>query len=158
MHKFATAMLFAALAWLAFGIETASHAEQFKSIGGKCLDVGEGRTTNGARVLIWPCGEGYPNQRWDFVGDTLRGIGGKCLDVANGNTANGAQVVMWDCHPDSANQRWTYRDGQLIGFDGKCLDVTGGSTDSGTAVIMWDCHGGPNQIWARLPSIIGPGR
>jgi hypothetical protein len=156
MHKLAAITLFAAMTWLASG--NMAHSEQLRSIGGKCLDVSGGRTTDGAAVIIWTCGPSFPNQRWDLVGGVVRGIGGKCLDVARGDTENGAAVVMWDCHPGGANQHWEYRDGQIVGLGGKCLDVPDGSTDGGTGVVLWDCNGGPNQQWARLPSVIGPGR
>jgi len=148
--------LSAAAGLLAFGVGNACYATQILGVGGKCLDVARGATTNGADVEIWQCGPRSPNQRWTFTGENVVGIGGKCLDVGGGGTANGTRVQMWDCKPGSPNQRWNFRDGQLIGIGHKCLDVVGGNTDNGTLVVLWDCHGGPNQAWSLRPSVIEP--
>jgi Ricin-type beta-trefoil lectin domain len=148
--------LFTAVGFLAFSAQNACHATQIIGVGGKCLDVARGSTTNGTNVEIWHCGTRSPNQRWILSGQSVVGIGDKCLDVTGGGSANGTRVQMWDCKPGSPNQRWTYHDGQLIGIDHKCLDVAGGNTDNGTLVVLWDCHGGPNQTWSLRPSVIGP--
>jgi len=145
-------VLFAAIAVLAFGVH-ASHAAQIVGLSGKCLDVSGGRTSNGAAVDLWPCGPGFPNQRWNFVGEAIVGIGGKCLDVRGGQAVDGAQVEMWECNR-GPNQRWHLSDGRIVGIGGKCLDVAGGNSDGGTGVLLWRCHGGENQRWRILPSVI----
>lgn len=130
------------------------RADQLVGVGGKCLDILGGRTSNGTPVQIWPCGRSFLNQRWAFIDGALVGYANKCLDAEGGQTDNGTPAVMWDCHPGSPGQHWDYHDGQIVGIDGKCLDVSGGSSDDGTHVVLWDCHGGPNQNWSRLPSVI----
>ena len=155
MKKAIWLVVFAMGGILTSSILNACHATQVVGIGGKCLDVTRGGTTNGTNVEIWTCGAGYPNQRWTITGNSVVGFGGKCLDVDSGHTANGTGVhMLWDCKPGSANQRWQIIDGQLVGIGHKCLDVAGSNTDNGTPVILWDCHGGLNQKWSYLPSVI----
>ncbi|HEY0641534.1 MAG TPA: ricin-type beta-trefoil lectin domain protein [Pseudonocardiaceae bacterium] len=73
-------------------------------VHGLCVDALSGLGRPGDALGLWPCGGGA-NQRWQFVGETLRGINGLCVDIANGNTANGAALVVWGCH-GGWNQRW----------------------------------------------------
>jgi glucosylceramidase len=115
-------------------------------LGGKCLDVTDGSTTNGNRPQLWDCHPG-PNQTWTLATDgTVRGLG-KCLDVTGNSTADGAPVQLWDCF-GGPNQRWTASGGTLVNTgSNKCLDVTGNNTANGAKLQIWTCTGGANQRW-----------
>ncbi|TDV56558.1 ricin-type beta-trefoil lectin domain protein [Actinophytocola oryzae] len=116
-------------------------------LGGKCLDVTNGSTTNGNLPQLWTCSSG-PNQQWTLATDgTVRGLG-KCLDVTGNSTADGAAVQLWDCFA-GANQRWTYSSsGGLVNVGAnKCLDVKDNNTADGAKLQIWTCTGGANQRW-----------
>ena len=116
-------------------------------LGGKCLDVTDGSTTNGNLPQLWSCSAG-PNQTWTLGTDgTVRALG-KCLDVKDNGTADGAQVQLWDCF-GGTNQRWTAnanRDLVNVGAN-KCLDVIGNNTANGAKLQIWTCTGAANQKW-----------
>jgi glucosylceramidase len=116
-------------------------------LGGKCLDVTDGNTTNGNQPQLWTCSSG-PNQQWTIATDgTIRGLG-KCLDVTGSSTADGATVQLWDCF-GGTNQRWTYSSsGDLVNTgSGKCLDVKDHNTADGAKLQIWTCTGASNQKW-----------
>jgi len=72
-----------------------------------CLDANGKGTTNGTKVIIWPC-NGQSNQQWTLNSNgTITGVqSGLCLDVTGASTANGALVQLWACNGQS-NQQWT---------------------------------------------------
>lgn len=115
-------------------------------LGGQCLDVTNGSTTNGNLPQLWSCFSG-PNQTWTLAADgTVRGLG-KCLDVTGNGTADGSTVQLWDCF-GGPNQRWTASGGTLVNVgSNKCLDVIGNNTADGAKVQIWSCTGGANQRW-----------
>jgi Ricin-type beta-trefoil lectin domain-like len=77
---------------------------------GKCLDVDNGSTADGANVKQWTCSN-VPQQRWKLVWvgggyfELHAQHSGKCLDVAGGSTADGANVQQWTC-ANVPQQRW----------------------------------------------------
>jgi hypothetical protein len=124
---------------------------------GKCADVINGSTTNGAEVGQYDCNDGL-NQLW-----RLRDLGNgyvqlavrhsdKCLDVSGVSNDNGASVIQWPCST-GANQQWQIQGAgsgqvQLIArHSGKCLDVRAASASNGARLQQWDCHTGQNQQW-----------
>ena len=127
---------------------------------GKCVDVANGSTDDGAEVIQWTC-DGAPGQAFELraVGDPLQIFyevvaqhSGKCLD-ASGATIGGAgnDVIQSTCN-NSESQRFVMipvdNDRvQLADQQGRCLDVNGASTDDGANIIAWPCHDGDNQIW-----------
>ncbi|MEV4316168.1 ricin-type beta-trefoil lectin domain protein [Actinocrispum sp. NPDC049592] len=116
-------------------------------LGGKCLDVTGGSTTNGNQPQMWSCTSG-PNQQWTISTDgTIRGLG-KCLDVTGNGTADGTAVQLWDCF-GGGNQQWTYSAaGDLVNVGSqKCLDVKDRSTADGAKLQIWTCTGASNQKW-----------
>ncbi|MDX3519143.1 ThuA domain-containing protein [Streptomyces scabiei] len=116
-------------------------------VAGKCLDVRDGSSADGAAVQISSC-TGSARQQWTVTpGSTVKALG-KCLDVSGNSTADGAKVQLWSCN-GGANQNWqTATDGSLRNpRSGKCLDVSGANSSDGTLVNLWTCHGGANQKW-----------
>jgi alpha-galactosidase len=114
---------------------------------GRCLDVNQASTANGAQMLIWDCHSGA-NQQLVQNGQALQ-VMGKCLDVPT-NAGAGTRVQIWDC-TGGANQRWSLNANGTISNaqNGLCLDANEAGTANGTAVIVWSCHGGTNQRWSR---------
>jgi glucosylceramidase len=116
-------------------------------LGGKCLDVTNGSTTNGNPPQLWSCTSG-PNQTWTLGTDgTVRALG-KCLDLKDSSAADGGTVQLWDCF-GGPNQRWTVTaNRELVNVaGGKCLDVKGNSTADGAQLQTWTCTGAANQKW-----------
>lgn len=115
-------------------------------LGGKCLDVTDNSTANGAPAQIWDC-TGADNQRWSLQPDgTIRSLG-KCLDVSGNGTANGTAVHLWDCFA-APNQLWQVQGGTIRNpQSGRCLDVIGNNAANGTRTQIWDCTGAANQQW-----------
>ncbi|MEV7039292.1 ricin-type beta-trefoil lectin domain protein [Amycolatopsis sp. NPDC051061] len=116
-------------------------------LGGKCLDVANGSSTNGAAVQLYDC-NGSTAQQWTVGTDgTIRALG-KCLDVTGQSTADGAQLQLWDCG-STANQRWAATAARdIVGSaSSKCLDATGNSSANGTRLQIWTCTGAANQKW-----------
>jgi gluconolactonase len=142
----------AVVAVTAFGATAAQAAATgaITGIGGKCLDVTGGASTNGTRVQLWSC-NGNASQQWTAADDgSIRALG-KCLDVAGASTANGAKVQVYDCNGTAA-QQWTASAGRLVNAgSGKCLDATGASSVDGTLLQIWTCGTGSNQLWT-LPT------
>jgi hypothetical protein len=77
---------------------------------GKCLEVLNSSTANGATVGQFAC-HGGANQKWylnrsnGLIGNAFSG---KCLEVYGWSTADSAAVVQWECH-GGANQIWRWR-------------------------------------------------
>jgi len=115
---------------------------------GRCVDVPNATTTNGAQVQLWDCNSGA-NQRWTYTASRqLMVYGSKCLDANGQGTTNGTTAVIWDCN-GGANQQWNLNaDGSITGVQsGLCLDANGGATANGTKIILWSCNGQANQRW-----------
>jgi poly(3-hydroxybutyrate) depolymerase len=119
------------------------------SQSGRCVDVPNSSTSNGARVQLWEC-HGGTNQRWTHTANrTLTVYGNKCLDASGTGTTNGTAVIIWDCH-GGTNQQWNLNaNGTITSVQsGLCLDAIGSGTANGTQLHLWSCHGGANQQWS----------
>ena len=126
---------------------------------GKCVDVINASTSDGAEVAQYGC-NGGSNQRWTFrdLGTGYHQIvaqhSGKCLDVDASSTANNARIVQRTC-TSGQNQQWQVQDAgssyvRLIArHSGKCLDVPSASTADGTRLIQYTCGSGQNQQFMR---------
>jgi hypothetical protein len=74
-------------------------------LSGKCMDVADDSTMNGARVVQMPCNDEDKFQLWEVseiaTGTKLyrlkNGSSGLCLEVAAGSQADGATVVQGTC-------------------------------------------------------------
>lgn len=121
----------------------------------KCLDVKDGSTANGARVLAYPC-QGTNNQRWNAVKradgyyQIINRNSGKCLDVTDVSVADGAPMQQWDC-AGSDNQAWAITSGGLSPMrakhSGKCLDLPGSTQADNAQIQQWTCNGTGAQNW-----------
>jgi hypothetical protein len=116
---------------------------------GRCVDVNQASTANGASVVLWDCNS-QTNQRWTRTSsNTFTVYGSKCLDAYDNGTANGTTVVIWDCNGQT-NQQWRVNaDGTIVGVQsGRCLDAYENGTANGTRLVLWDCNGQANQRWS----------
>lgn len=88
------------------GLGDAMHGVKVTGLGGKCLDVKGGSSSNGTRPQLWDC-FGAANQLWTYSANNLvNKLTGKCLDVKDGATTNGAALQIWTC-PGAAQQKWS---------------------------------------------------
>ncbi|MET9701146.1 RICIN domain-containing protein [Streptomyces sp. NPDC006529] len=130
---------------------------------GKCLEIENSSTANGANAQQWMC-VGQRGAVWRFVelGDWNYAIvnvnSGKCLEVENGWNDNGAQVQQWDCNLNLSHQRWQYMglNKDYYGYKnvgtGKFLEVENSSGADGARVQQWS-EAWPTvrgQIWSTV--------
>jgi len=124
---------------------------------GKCVDVHDSSTADGAEVFLWTC-LGTANQQWMLVpmGDGTVSVvvhhSGKCLDLRGGQLENGAAIEQWTCL-GNANQRWIVAQidagsfALLSAVSHRCVDVTGFGTADGSPIAMYDCQYTTNEAW-----------
>ncbi|MBV2354076.1 ricin-type beta-trefoil lectin domain protein [Streptomyces sp. J2-1] len=112
---------------------------------GRCLDIENNGTVNGARVELWDC-NGVGGQKWvqQADGSLVNPQSGRCLDAPSGATANGTRLRIWDCNGSSA-QKFAVNGGAPVASPGgTCVDVAADDSGvNGTAVQLWGC-----QSWA----------
>ncbi|MET9618362.1 family 43 glycosylhydrolase [Kitasatospora indigofera] len=125
---------------------------------GKCLDVENGSTTDGANVRLWTC-NGANAQKWrveDQGDDTSRIVNvasGKVLDVANCSTGDGADLRQWSWLGNGC-QRYRLILGAAGGWvriananSGKVADVADCGSADGTEVRQWTWLNNTCQQW-----------
>jgi hypothetical protein len=127
----------------------ASTGSLISAATGKCLDVANNSTADGAAVHMWTCYSTVASQQWTLADNGQVQSQGKCLDVANNATTDGALTHMWTCYDTVSSQRWSLTAaGDLVNqASGKCLDVQGNSTTDGARAQLWSCAGTANQKW-----------
>ncbi|MFD0272033.1 RICIN domain-containing protein [Streptomyces sp. NPDC127106] len=120
---------------------------------GKCLEVADWSTANGAPVRQWACTEGN-NQKWDYVnGFYVNRNSGKCLEVADWSTAPGAAIRQWDCLGGN-NQKWNiilcergFSCFYSNAHSARVLEIGGYSASNGAFAVQFPYNGGSNQQW-----------
>ncbi len=121
---------------------------------GMCLADPGFSTTNGTRVVLWPC-NGYTNQSWTLpAGPVTSQIPGMCLDDLGDQAANGSKVVLSACD-GTPEQAWQAAADGTVRVNGKCLDVEHGDTATGSAVDLYACNGTGAQLWHLVPAGAG---
>jgi ricin-type beta-trefoil lectin protein/alginate lyase len=146
---------------------SASVGPLVRAGSGKCLDVKDGQTADGAALQQWSC-SGGPNQsfRLDDAGGghvkIVHASSSKCVDVAAAGTANNTKVQLYRCNGTAA-QTWVTEDrgGGYVQLrnphSNRCLDVVGASNDDGAGVQIYDCNGTSAQSWQVAPPSGGGG-
>ncbi len=131
------------------GAYAASTGSLVSAANGKCLDVANNSTADGATVHMWTCYPTVASQKWTLADDGSVRSQGKCLDVANNGTANGAAVHIWTCYATVTTQKWTLTAaGDLVNAaSGKCLDIRDNNQADGASLQIWSCAGSANQKW-----------
>ncbi|MFI5986756.1 RICIN domain-containing protein [Streptomyces sp. NPDC051555] len=83
---------------------------------GKCLDVFDGSSAEGARLQQYRCG-GTDSQLWEYVATQTvpeyfklkNRRSGKCMDVSGRSHDDGAIIHQWTClDGDDHNQQWRF--------------------------------------------------
>lgn len=132
------------------------------SQSGKCLDIKDHSTVNGAKLQQWSCGPATATwQHFRVVASTRDRVtlvnvnSTRCLDVPSASTSTGVQIQQWGCgNGTKANQQWTFTNPaaglhQIVGTNGLCLGVP--SASNGAAVTQNTCGAGESQRWAFQP-------
>lgn len=118
---------------------------------GMCLADPGFSTTNGTRVVLWPC-NGYSNQSWMLpAGPLTSQIPGMCVDDLGDQTANGTKIVLATCD-GAPEQAWQAATDGTVRINGKCLDVEHGATATGSVVDLYSCNGTKAQAWHLVPA------
>jgi tetratricopeptide (TPR) repeat protein len=124
-------------------------------MNGKCVDVPEGKFSQGTMLHMWDCVPGHQNQTFELTPDHAIKVADLCMNgygTAAGNGVPGDVVGLGRCN-GMVHQQWRYEGGLIKGKNGLCLDVAGANTNNGAALILWNCvAGAPNQQW----SVSGP--
>lgn len=129
---------------------------------GKCADVSNFDSADGAQIVQWGCG-GDINQQYWFKNVGTSGYvqimarnSGKCLEVSGAPLEDGSPVVQNTCG-SAKSQHWKVEPtgdagySQLVArLSGKCLDVADYSYADGAELDQWTCNGGQNQQWDRV--------
>lgn len=116
--------------------------------GGKCVQVREQTTLDGARLIVWDCNYGF-RQLWGFGSPaTTRApahrfetsAGGMCITAEPAAFASIGAVAVRPCST-SASQLWRLAPSKLLrGPDGKCLSIQDldGATN-GKDIVLRPC-------------------
>lgn len=139
-------------------IDTAGSAVSLQvGFNGKCLEVADSRTDDGAPIQQRTC-NGAANQKWVFANGVARNVNSdKCLDVPFGTAAVGTAIEQWTCNGGD-NQRWgktnVTSDGAMAVVNVKSdrvLDVAGWNQADGAPVVQWYAQGtAANQHWSLV--------
>ncbi len=150
MKKIKLIGLYAVIGMATAGAHGVSYGAEIVGLGGNCLDVTEGKRSNGTPVQMWRC-EGNENQQWRVDNGRIRWARtDMCLDVRDGKRGNGTTVQIWQCERGNRNQDFNVERNRIVwAGNNKCMDVSNGSTADGARVHMWDCQRrNPNQEWS----------
>ncbi|TDB74743.1 family 43 glycosylhydrolase [Micromonospora sp. KC723] len=145
--------------------ETAATPTAYRIVNrnsGRCLDVANGSTADGADVMQWGCHSGT-NQQWrieDLGNDTSRLVNvgsGKVLDVNACGTADGTNIQQWSWQNNNCQKfRLVVTDQsgwvRLVNVgSGKVADVTNCGTTNGADVRQWSWLNNNCQQWQLQP-------
>ncbi|WP_158647278.1 RICIN domain-containing protein [Actinoplanes sp. ATCC 53533] len=142
-------------------IFTPNDFELVNRATGKCLDVINWSTADGADVRLWTC-TGGNNQRWrieplaDGTSRIVNTHSDKTLDVLECGTADGASIQQYTWW-NNACERWQAVDTDSGWFrlvnpnSGKVADVADCDSADGTDVRLWTWLNNYCQQWSLRP-------
>ncbi len=113
-----------------------------------CLTIENGQASDGARMVMAPCGSQAGAQNFTFGTNGEIKINGKCVVLHNNDTSDNAPIVLWQCNNGGQmNEMWTLDAARhLIGREfKKCMEPNDG--DASHAAILRPCWDGANQKW-----------
>jgi hypothetical protein len=121
---------------------------------GKCLDLEDRNTNNGAIVHHWSC-NGANTQKWwqDAQGRIhSQANANRCIDVSGAGTGNGTKIQLWDCH-SGANQVWLRGAGNSLRpahTPNKAMDIKDAwwGAYNGQDAHLWDGQNSWGQSWS----------
>jgi GH43 family beta-xylosidase len=146
------------------GGETAATPTAYTVVNrssGKCLDLADGSSADGANVRLWTCNGGAA-QRWRFEDqgdDTSRIVNvasGKVLDVSNCSNADGTDIRQWSWLNNNCQRfrtiitasGWVRLQNQATG---KVADAANCGAADGTDVRQWSWLNNNCQQWSLNP-------
>lgn len=94
------------VAWQKWKFEPATGLLRNQANPDYCLDHAS-HLNDGGRVHMWQCASWSDNQKWDFVGNSLRPRNGHGFSLDAYGSDNGSQTGMWSHHGGS-NQQWLW--------------------------------------------------
>ncbi len=134
------------------GFSTPKSSTLVNANSGKCLEIADWRTDNGAPARQWDC-TGGANQLWDYkyangIMMLVNRNSGKCLEIADWSTDNGAPARQWDC-TNGWNQGWLYTGdigpNKQLGLSNlnsaALLEIADWRTDNGAPARQWRSAG-----------------
>ncbi|WP_432164271.1 ricin-type beta-trefoil lectin domain protein [Streptomyces tendae] len=114
---------------------------------GRCIDVLDGKRTNGTPLQIWNC-EGQAWQQWEIWPDGTMRTMGKCMTLLGGHD-NATPIALYDCNGNATQQFRVNAANDLVNpYADKCVDVKDQRTTNGTRLQLWTCNGQANQKWS----------
>jgi hypothetical protein len=132
----------------------------FSMVGGfsgKCLDVVNGGTDNGAKLQQWDCnGSNAQKFRFKKVRDDLYTFSNvaanRCVSAEAANLADRTSMILWECK-NSVDQLVRIQSGSngsykiIFSHSNKCMDVQDTSADNGKAIFQYQCLDVADQNW-----------
>jgi Ricin-type beta-trefoil lectin domain/Putative Ig domain len=116
-------------------------------IHGKCLNIVNNGTANGAKLQLWAC-NGGANELWEIAGgygELYNPASGKCLEDPSNSEKNGTQLDIWSCNGELW-QAWFLPGSPFeSAVAGKCINDSGNSKANGAAVVSYTCNGSANE-------------
>jgi Ricin-type beta-trefoil lectin domain/Thaumatin family len=121
-----------------------------RGYAGKCVDVPDGISADGARLRLWDC-NGTRAQQFTHGPNGSLVVLDKCMDVAWAARNNGAKVQLAWCNGGPA-QVWVAEEGTLRNpHSDKCVDVRDWNAANGAPLQIWACAPGQaNQVWRAV--------
>lgn len=82
--------------------KAANEVYMIRNYSGKCLEIENSSTQNGARAQQWACNRNNDTMMWHLVTTDgqqklINHNSGKCLEIENSSSQNGARAQQWDC-------------------------------------------------------------
>ncbi|MCW3059041.1 MAG: putative secreted protein [Capsulimonas sp.] len=131
---------------------------------GKCLDLINGNTANGAVTNQWSYDYNGANQRWALLPTEnadhfkiVSWVSGKAVSVSNDSTANSAQLWAWDYTGNNPSQQWDLVDAGNGWYNlrnvrsGLLMDVSGSSTADNAKIQQYANTNSGAQRWRLQP-------
>ncbi|MFI6530793.1 RICIN domain-containing protein [Nonomuraea sp. NPDC050547] len=124
---------------------------------GKCLNIPNGSTAEGASVTQFTCGD-WNDHKWSLEpieGDfyRIRNLNsGRCLAIPGGTHTPNTQAIQWGCGPWD-DHKWRFEiypsgNVQIINkHAGQCLAVRNGDIADGAPVIQFPCGSWLDHFW-----------
>lgn len=130
-------------------------------IGGDCMGLSGGGTTNGTGVILFTC-DGADTQQWEPLANNeiVNKASGKCLEDPTGNAGgtSGTQLVLETCTTSDEGEQWGYvtsvtpiAAGEITSHanSGQCIDNSRGQLVADNDVDIFTCNNGVDtQQWA----------
>ncbi|MER7579030.1 RICIN domain-containing protein [Kitasatospora sp. NPDC097691] len=130
-----------------------------RNSSGKCLEIENSSSRNGARAQQWTCnGQAGAVWRLDLVPEAsnwyyIKNVhNGKCLEIENSSHQNGANAQLWSCN-EQAGSKWQVVGTRYSGVyglrnsSGKFLEIENSSAKNGARAQQWEDNHQTGVLW-----------